>query len=407
MAILLSGADAGILAAQGRGNLKPRLKVFVGPGGMTRVGNEPTIQVTFPISANCIRSNFFSADRFKIVCSLYADPNQSLDFWAPNTEAPDNLGQGINVSVFIGFLDDPRGFVKVFRGYCDKTEFDLIRGTVTLSGRNFAGMIIDSQKTIVNKNRPIKDVIQDIATDHGMGDVDWGPEGPPVGDFGTLVGGDKADANLGSQSQDLTQIDTVARLGQFGGRAAYEFDGILHVRTTANGATWTCQAPTPLFAPEAPAIGQGHVTKLGPSNSIGLKFVHDYTFSSDTQVVAIHHKIHEAKTVAIKWPEDDAFADPNGIRKYYMELHSMEDADAEQMVKNYHNVINFREWLMEWKLVGPDLLLADVVDSVEVGGTNSYIDGLYGIASIEYDISFERGFVQIIKGVWGKLEGLG
>jgi hypothetical protein len=57
---------------------------------------------------------------------------------------------------------------------------------------------------------------------------------------------------------------------------------------------------------------------------------------------------------------------------------------------------------MEWQVAGPDYLPMTVADGVEVAGTNSYIDGFYGIASIEYNISQKTGFTQTISGVWGK-----
>lgn len=409
----MSGANtaegAANLAKTGRGNLKPRMRVKVGEGGMLNVAAVPNEIITFPLSANCMRSNFFAADRFKIVCSLYADPNQSSNFWADF--------DSINVSLEINFEGYPGlDWTQVFRGVGDKLDFDLHKGTVTITGRNFAALMIDTTLQAASKD-PMEKVINDIAARHNLKTKIEGV--PAEATYGSVVGDDKVAGSLGFQTNKIGEWDLLSAYAQQLGNVVYELNGVLYFVPSntkgigegfAAGVNWECLAPTPVFnndvvggAGTATGVGAGHVTRLMPSNSIALKATHDFQFSQYTQSVAVHHKHHIPETVVLKFPADEALPADLPIKRFYFEMQNKTDEDAKQTLQNYHNVMNFREWLLEWKIAGPDYLTMDVVDTVTVTGTASQIDGLYGVSSIEFDIS-ERGFTQTIKGVWGKTE---
>jgi hypothetical protein len=412
----MASNDAANEATQGR-VWKPRLQVFIGSGGMLNVGAQPTTQISFPISANCIRSNFFAADRFKIVCSLYADSTQSDDFWSEFTD--------MNVAVLIGFESTTAGsaagtmvvpYTQIFRGVADKIEFDLIKGTVSVTGRNFAALMIDSTLQSFDLNTPMTDVINTIATRHGLTtDLPGVPAGQT---YGSMVGGDKGGGQLGFQTNKIGEWELLTTYAAFLGNVVYELNGVLYfvpsnatnaTNTTGagfgGGNTWYCQAPNPVFnAVPGAATGQGAggVTTLGDSNATSLKVTHDYQFSQYAQTTAVLHNHHKPETILYKYPADEDLPADLPIKRFYFETQNKTDDDMTMLIQNYHNVMNYREWLLEWKFVGPDMLQANIVDVVEVSGTNSQVDGEYSIASIEWDISFSRGFTQTIKGVWGR-----
>lgn len=410
----LSPEGAGILAVQGRGNLKPRLRIFVGPSDLQHVGEVPKIQVTFPISANCIKSNFFSADRFKIVCALFADPEQSYGFWAPHDGL--GLGKGVNVQVEISFTGLVDEWTPVFRGFSDKMEIDTHKGLVTLTGRNYMGLIMDSQLQVSDTNTPIKTMVERYAKLHGFVDakgepnIHWGPTKEPTGSFGTQVQGDKNNLNTANLGQELHEGDTMQRLAAFTGRMmTTDTDGALYFGVAQTDVFWQIQAPKPQFG-NRPAIGMGSTTKLGPSNSTGLKFVHDFHFSTVPQIVATNYQHNDAEAKTIKVPPDDQLGASEGQQQHFVEIHGFNDADAKQFIENIHNVMAYREWGVEWKVAGPEYLKATVQQWLNVlpdSVLDSYLEGIYAITSIEYDISFERGFTQTIKGLYGRTQGPG
>jgi hypothetical protein len=295
----------------------------------------------------------------------------------------------------------------------------LNKGIVTLKGRNFLGLVIDQQilKSYIGETNA--GVIHDIAARHGLVE-NYGNAGPPDGFWAqSNVGGDQQAGALTRGSNLMTEMDVLYQIAAAVNppRVVYEKQGQLYVVPTDatadagfnNGAVWTVQAPDLIFNnnPGTPAAGQGNVTTFGPSNSISLKVGHDFQFANLTgevqnQTVGIHTNYHGPYTELVVYPPGAALNPDLPIQRHYVKMTNKTPEDAQALVQSYHQVMYYREWLIEWKVAGPDLLGADVIDNIELNGTNSAMDGPFAVASIEYDISFERGFTQTLKGVWGR-----
>jgi hypothetical protein len=404
---VLSVGDAAKLAVTGRGDLKPRFRLKVGTGGRLKMGPVPETIVTFPISAYLVKNNFNTADRFEIVSSLYYDPEQSLSFWAPELENTGGLGDGINVLVEIMF-EGLTDWKQVFRGAVDKLELDTHRGTVKLTGRNFLALTIDSQKQVAYGGKTVREVVTEILESHLL-KPDFGTDQTGLDEvYGQVVGDEKNNVTPGAGAPQLGEYDTLSKLAQFLGRTLYEENGVvyMHVEGIADVGVWTCQNPEPIFGNAGrPQAGTGHVTKLSPSNSVGLKFTHDFQYSFISQTVGLNYHKDKPNLYVSKYPEK---LGDEVERRYYMETFGLAKEDVDRVVKNTHNIMVLREWICEWKVSGPDYLDVKLHDIINVTkGMGSFIEGTYVVTSMVYDISFKGGFHQTITGVWGKTENVG
>lgn len=372
---------------------KPRFQVFVGAAGITDPAAAADTQVTFPISAMVQKQNWYQADRHKIVCSLWADPGQGYDFWASfNT-------MSVLVKIaFEGALD----YTEVFRGFVDKVQLDAIKGTVTLTGRNALGLLIDFHDVRFDTNATVGDILNGVFEDAGMqapdlsgiGDV----AGQTYGRFWPTPEEEQTHTTQGHYAK-LNPMDIVVGICKDFGIAMYENEGVVHFipETVGGDVSFIGIAPTPDYG------DQPNVTKiLSPSNCTSIIMEHDLNIAQwDWFAQGINYPSSGVPDATVNYP-DGANPDSKTARALSFVVANAKPEDVPTMAQSAYNEFLLHEWIVTCKVAGPQLIGLDFTRQIAVQGTGTIIDGPYLIDSVEHQISFERGYVGTVRGRWGR-----
>lgn len=111
-------------------------------------------------------NSFYQADTFRATLSLSAQPaTNDLNWWSSQT--------AIDCEIFAGFPTDPVRYTKadltsLILGQVDHMEFDLLRGEIHLTGRDWSAKFIDAQTTEKFQNQTASQIAQALAARHGM-----------------------------------------------------------------------------------------------------------------------------------------------------------------------------------------------------------------------------------------------
>jgi hypothetical protein len=382
----ISQDQAATIAARGK-VLRPRMLVEIGgidPCDLL-IPPPPTLEALYPKQVVVQRQNIFGADRFKAVFALGL--GQDYDFWAPLRAVSFNLKLR-----YEGNTDGAGQWIQVFRGVADNLDIDCNRGEAILTGRTLSAVLIDAQIKSGNfNNTPKADVIRNLVEQYGL-TVDFG-HSDPDGDMGNQVHEERGHQAFGAQTTDIKEWDVISRIAQETGRTAYAKDEVIHVHNELESDIYYIQAPSRTYD------ASGKICTLGPTNSTTLRFSHNYTLIKYNLVIGANHNPHTATVNLYKWPENACAAaekNPSVIN-----MVAKNEEDAKQKVMAYANQRQGFEWSVEWTTTGPEILHVDVVDTLQVVGTNSLFDGPYQIYSIEHNISFERGLTTTIIGKSG------
>jgi hypothetical protein len=109
---------------------------------------------------------FYQADRFDITFAVSALPaDRGIDWFAQQQE--------ISVEIFAGFPADPDNYdagqmQSWIYGLADGMEFDPVRRTIHLHGRDLTAKMIDAKTTAVYVNRTASDIATMLATKYSL-----------------------------------------------------------------------------------------------------------------------------------------------------------------------------------------------------------------------------------------------
>lgn len=366
---------------------KPRFEVFLGPGVQDPT-YPPDLQVYSALTAKCQKNNFYQADRFSCTFALWQYQEEGPDFWSSF--------DSLSVLIKIGFPDNGVPMTEVFRGFADKVQLDFVKGVVTLSGRNTLCLLIDEHMNVTHRDETIGDVLKAAFEKAHMAAPIFEPGFPADQPWGRYYNDVRTSTSTGAQSQ-INPMDLAMSVCQQVGATMWEVEGVVHFGMGDGGKYYVVIAPQPTY--------EGGVTKLSPSNATSLVVEHDLEFSQWTHQIYSISAQPNGKNDLAKYPEEDNLADNGVVKKpHFLYLANRTPEDNAQHAHAAYNEMMYHEWIVTYKVAGPQILDMSPQDKVEVVGTGDIIDGGYQIMSIEHQISFDRGYQGIVKGQWGKTD---
>ena len=112
--------------------------------------------------------NFYLSDDCRVEVPLYDDDNEiifDIDYWASQSD--------ILVEIFIGFPFDPNAYSissldSMFMGKADNLGIDLVRGLVTITGRDLSSILIDKKTTELFPSKTASQIVTKFAVDNGL-----------------------------------------------------------------------------------------------------------------------------------------------------------------------------------------------------------------------------------------------
>lgn len=372
----------------------PRARFFYNPdGGLQNPTAEATTEIPCLLQIHVNRNRFFTSDRFKAVFALFGDPNFSYTFWGQLQSMSVRIEMAFDEATVGGARTVFRDWTSVFHGIADKIEQNVVKGTVTVTGRSLDAVYNDNHAIYSFNEATAKQVIEDLAAKYGFTPVV--DDGLDV-TFGREQNDEKTHQTLGIMSRQVNEKDIIQYLCTHFGAVFYMQDTELHAHINPEAEQWIINAPTPDFL--------GNVAKHKPSNFTNLIFEHNLVYSSQAhQIVATWINPGKKEGGTIKSPQD---ADvPEGVQQHQMTIEATSQEDAQTKADNAYVDYIGREWTLEWETSNPELIDIKPTDRLFVQGTNSTNDGLYALDSWEFYLDSKSGFRAVIHGAVGKILG--
>lgn len=369
----------------------PAARVFWVDAGYANP-NEPPVDLIgpWPISVEVQKSLWHHSDRFQCEFPLFADPAFSYNFW----------GQKDRMIISVEVMFDqatPQGrtnfipWTPIIRGYVDTIKGDVTKGVVTIKGRSVDAIFGDTKYNDSMTNEAVAATIQKFCDDHGFElDVDDNGE-----IHGRKWGDDKDHSTMGQMSRQLNQKDMIASLAdRFGYTVWMTPDAVLHFKKTdtLERKSWQINCP-------APDIFQG-AARHKPSNFDRLSFEHHLAIADASPTILSVNIDHQTKEGFVyRYPEG---ATDEKKREFMTQGEQLTQEDQQIAAQNkFLNLIG-KEWDMDCTLGDPTWVLFEMIDEINIQGTNSTFDGPYLLDVITYQLDARHGWKVHVKGKVGR-----
>ena len=369
----------------------PAARVFWVDAGYANPTAVPTDLIgPWPISIEVQKSLWHHSDRFQCEFPLFADPAFSYNFWGQK----DRMIVGIEVMFDQATGQGRTNFIpwtRILTGYVQTIKGDVTKGIVTIKGCSIEKIFGDTKYNDSVTNETVAETIGKFCDEHGFGkDIDDGGE-----IHGRKWSDDKDHSSVGQMSRQLTQKDMISSLAdRYGYYTWMTADAVLHFKKidTTQRKSWQITCPTP-------DIFQG-AARHKPSNFDRLSFEHHLDIAdSNPTVVSANVDTQTKQGFVYRYPEG---ATEEKKKEFLMQAEQMSQEDQQIATKNrFLNLIG-KEWDMDCTLGDPNWVYFEMIDEINIQGTNSTFDGPYLLDSIVYQLDSRHGWKVHIKGKVGR-----
>lgn len=338
---------------------QPVLRVMVGKQELTGVLD---VQVT--------NNSHFTADTFHLTAALNdLPPAMNLRYWGDS--------QGDEIEIFVGFKNSDGTTVmqSMFYGRVDDVEPSLDTMTLSLSGRDLSGDLIDSKSAEHFADQPCSEIVKLIAARHGL-TANVTATTTRSGKFYELV-----HARI---TQDQSEWDLLLFLAQEEG-----FD------------LWVAGKTLYFHPPNADKKQAYLITRtLQPQhgNCISLKLHRSQTLAKDVIVKLRSWNQTQGKTVTATAKVTKASGNQRSGGKaqiYSFTVPNLDQTQADRWAKAKAEEISKHERVITATLDGDNAL--DMRKPVQLVGTNTSWDQLYFIDTLTRHISMDAGYVMDLR----------
>ncbi|WP_149113181.1 phage late control D family protein [Limnoglobus roseus] len=332
---------------------KPRCKVAVNGIPLTGVTE---VEVT--------NASHFTADTFRVVAaSSGLPPELAPAYWA--------LSSGDRVSVAAGFEDDSGNLTTTqwILGQVDSIDYDPVRRSITLTGRDLSAQLIDSKTAEKFVNQSSSQIAETLAKRHGL---------TPAVQATTTKAGTFYDIDNVVLTQEQTEWDLLVYLA---GREGFD--------VWVSGNTLYFQPPPVNTAP--PYILAW--SEPPNSNAIDIHLTRSQTLAKDIIVKVQTWNQQQQKSFVVTYKVTQAFKSQRGggnAQTYSYVVPNLTRDKALQFAKAKAEEITRHERVLTASLPGDNLLTTRAM--VQLVGTNTAWDQNYYPDTITRRISFEEGY---------------
>ncbi len=321
-----------------------------------------------------INNSHYQSDTFRLSLPLYGQPSTSdWAYWSTETD--------IEVSLSVAFLDQSSGALlsptNLLIGLADEVNVDSIRGTVTVTGRDYSSKFIDTKTTDKYPQLTASQIATKLATEQGLT--------PNVTDTSTPVGVYYDDE--GSRlTREETEWDFLTALGQREG-----FQVLVQGNTLYFGPAPDLSSTPPYLIQWVPAPAGG----LPSCNATSLQFSRALTIARDIVVTVLSHSRETGKSVKAEARSTNALRSGRSGRKagaqtYVFNLPNLTQGQAQAEANKRLLDLSRHERIVEGTLPGDSLLTMQSV--MQVIGTGTDWDQTYFLDRIEREIGFGSGY---------------
>lgn len=295
----------------------------------------------------------------------------------------------LQAQIYAGFPQDPDQYgtadlQQLIIGNVDQVQFDPVRRTVELSGRDYTSLLIDTKTFDRWTNQTASQIATTLAKRHGLT--------PQVTATKGLVGKiyeiDKIHDRHGSTEWELlTWLASV-------------YDYVVYVQgmTLYFGPKPDPKTATPyLIQWQNPDQDRGFFQ----ANVLDVSFSRTLTVGKGV-VVQVHSFNHKQKAgFSVTYPQGKAKGITPGTAKAPSQVYSyiianLSQQDAQQRAMKIYNDIIRHELKMTAQLPADNILMPNVM--VQVSGTETQFDSMYYVESVARRMSFDSGYTMSVRG---------
>jgi phage protein D len=268
-------------------------------------------------------------------------------------------------------------YARLLQGYVDTVELDPVAGTLTISGRDNTGVLIDTPSTASYKNQTASDVVKAIAGAHNF---------TPVVVATTTTVGSYYQHDKAHQHDRGSEWDLLCWLAEREGFVVYMQADELH------------------FEPRKKQPGQPYViqwqgpdaTRAWPqANVMDLRFSRDLTMMGGVSVTVESAHSADGKPYSVTWPEGAAPAG-NGLpaRHYFSRVANYRPDECRRLAQALYGQYAQHEMRLEATLPADGVLTTSL--QVKVVGSGTAFDQTYWPVSVRRTMSMDQGYVMTL-----------
>jgi phage protein D len=337
---------------------QPRLKVTVNGTPLTGV-----------LEAEVTNASHFAADTYRLTASVSAlPPAFSPAYWA--------LSVGDQVAIFVGFADasgNVSNNTQLILGEVDDIEYDPIKRTLSLSGRDLSAPLIDNKTSEKFQNLTSSQIAQQLAARHGLA-ANVQKTATKTGSF--------YDIDNALLTQEQTEWDLLIYLAQHEG-----FD------VWVSGTTLNFQ-PSPVnTAKPYKIVCPGPTGANKPSNAIDIKLCRSETLAKDIIVKVQSWNQKQQKAFVVQYHVSQAFKSQRSGGKAQLYSYVVPNLTRDQalaLAKSTAEDITRNERVLTASLPGDNLLTTRCM--VQLSGSGTAWDQKYYPDTVTRHISFDGGY---------------
>jgi phage protein D len=320
-------------------------------------------------------NSFYQADTFRVQFAVSALPaDHGADWWSRQQE--------IFVELFGGFPDDPDHFAPTdlkseLYGRVDQLDFDIVAGTIVLTGRDLTSVLIDTKTTQKWPNLTASGIATAIAVEHGL---------TPVVTSTTTKAGTYYEIDHVALTDERSEWDLLTWLARQEQFNVYVRGKELH------------------FEPAASPSDTAYLLKWVPPsadappqfNGVSLSFSRNLTLAKGITVTVRSWHTKSKKSFSESFPRTGRSiqagkAKPFGATQAYTyTIPNLTPEQALQKAQALHKEITDHEMRMSATLPGDAILTTRNV--IQVAGTGTAFDQIYYPDSIKRVLSASGGY---------------
>jgi len=271
----------------------------------------------------------------------------------------------------------PSQYARLLQGRVDTVELDPVAGTLTISGRDNTGVLIDTPSTAKYANQTASGVVTAIAGAHQF----VAKVTPTKTTVGSYYQHDKTHQQDGGSEWDL-----LCWLAEREGFVVFMRGDELH------------------FEPRSETPGQPYViqwqaadaTRGWPqANVMDLRFSRDLTLAGGVSVTVVSAHNLDGKPYSATWPEGGA-QPGNGlpVRKYTMSVVNHRPDECRDLARVLYGQYAQHEMRLEATLPADSVLSTSL--QVQVVGSGTAFDQTYWPVSVRRTMSQDQGYVMTL-----------
>lgn len=335
--------------------------------------------VSFEVSVNAYRE----ADTFSVVFASKGLPPERDTTWLVAQTT-------MQIEIWAGFPLDPDNYTSddlelLISGHVDDTSVNLVARTIELTGRDLTALFIDAKTAESFKNQTAAQVVQTLASRHGLEAY------IKVSDL-TLQGAFyQIDHAIATQGQ--TEWDLLCSLAQFVGAIAYVRGMTLNFVDDPNNnhdrqfpVTWVDSDDAQTFR----------------ANVANIKFARSLIAGKTVTVTVRSWNLQQGTSFNVSFPAAEGTAARQGkvgdpTQNFSRSFPNLTKDDAMKRAQKIYNEIIKKEMRASIDMPAANPSDFDITDSIPISGTGTAFDQTYFPQSIRRSMSITGGYTMSIE----------